>query len=233
MVVKALIHPLPGGRQMSLLRQRLAFRGSAQFWERNYALGKTSGSGSYGHAAQAKADFLNAFVRQNAIQSVVEFGCGDGNQLSLADYPRYVGLDVSKTAIGMCRRRFAANPAMSFFLYDGTCFSDHGGIFAADLAISLDVVYHLIEDQIFEPYMKHLFTAGQQFVVVYSTNKELGGSSPHVRHRIFTTWVEGNCPEWELIETIRGPNEHLAGRADFFVYRHVGRSSDSMSAPAR
>ena len=80
MNVKALIRPLPGVRRMSLLRQQVAFRGSAQFWERYYARDKTSGFGSYGHAAHAKADLLNALVGQNAIQSVVEFGCGDGNQ---------------------------------------------------------------------------------------------------------------------------------------------------------
>ena len=223
MGVKELIRPLPGVRQMSLLRQQLAFRGSAQFWERNYARGETSGAGSYGPPARAKADFLNAFVSQNAIQSVVEFGCGDGNQLSLADYPRYVGLDVSSTAIGLCRRRFTADPAKSFFLYDGACFVDHGGIFAADLAISLDVIYHLIEDQIFETYMTHLFAAGQRFVVVYSTNGEQDDLAPHVRHRVFTSWVEENCPGWELTGVTRGPNEQIAGRADFFSYRRAGR----------
>jgi cyclopropane fatty-acyl-phospholipid synthase-like methyltransferase len=220
--VKELVRPLPGVRRMSLFRQQLAFRGSSQFWERHYARGETSGAGSYGHAAQAKAEFLNAFVHQNTIQSVVEFGCGDGNQLSLAEYPRYVGLDVSRTAIGLCRRRFAADLTKSFFLYDGTCFTDHGRVFAADLAISLDVIYHLIEDQIFETYMTHLFDAGQRSIVIYSTNSEVGDDAPHVRHRIFTTWVERNCPQWELTEVTRGPNEESAGRADFFTYKRVG-----------
>ena len=154
----------------------------------------------------------------------MEFGCGDGNQLSLADYPRYVGLDVSRTAIGLCQQRFAADPSKSFFLYDGTCFTDRGGVFAADLAISLDVIYHLIEDQTFETYMSHLFAVGQRFVVAYSTNMELCDTAPHVRHRIFTTWVQNNCPEWELTGVTRGPNEELAGRADFFTYRRAGRS---------
>jgi hypothetical protein len=46
--VKDLVRPLPGVRQASLLRQRLAFPGSAGYWERRYAQGATSGSGSYG-----------------------------------------------------------------------------------------------------------------------------------------------------------------------------------------
>ena len=227
MTVRSLVRPLPGVRQISLLRQQLSFRGSADFWERNYAHGETSGGGSYGAAAQAKADFLNAFVRRNEVRSVVEFGCGDGNQLSLAEYPRYVGLDVSRSAIGLCRRRFAADSTKSFFLYDGSCFADRSGVFAADLAISLDVVYHLIEDQVFESYMTHLYSAGRRFVVVYATNMVLGGTAPHVRYRRFTSWVEANCPQWLLTGITRGPNTE-PGRADFFVYENI----DGESGPA-
>jgi cyclopropane fatty-acyl-phospholipid synthase-like methyltransferase len=220
MTVKELVRPLPGVRRISLLRQQLEFRGSAHFWERNYARGATSGSGSYGAAAEAKADFLNTLVRDSGVRSVVEFGCGDGNQLSLAQYPHYVGLDVSRSAIGLCQRRFAADPAKSFFLYDGTCFADRAGLFAADLAISLDVIYHLTEDEVFETYMTHLFAAGQRLVVVYSTNMVMSGTAPHVRHRRFTPWVEANCPGWILAGVTQGPNPERA-RADFFVYKRT------------
>jgi len=133
--VKDLIRPLPGVRQFSLLRQRIRFRGSAEYWERNYARGGTSGPGSYHAAAEAKAAFLNDFVRTHEVRSVIEFGCGDGNQLSLADYPRYIGLDVSRSAIELCKRRFAGDATKSFFLYDGGCFADRAGLFTADLAI--------------------------------------------------------------------------------------------------
>ena len=217
MNVKDLVRPLPGVRQVSLLRQRLAYTDSACFWEQNYSQGQTSGTGSYGTLAEGKSRFLNDLVRQRAVSSVIEFGCGDGNQLSLADYPSYVGLDVSRTAIGLCRRRFADDAAKSFFLYDGTCFTDRAGVFTADLAISLDVVYHLTEDSVFETYLRHVFAAGRRLVVVYSTNMERSGTPPHVRHRHFTPWVEANCPGWTLTGVTRGPNTERA-RADFFVY---------------
>jgi hypothetical protein len=220
MTVKALVRPLPGVRQMSLLRQRLSFTDSAHFWERSYAHGATSGSGSYGGNAEAKSRFLNGLVRERQVGNVIEFGCGDGNQLSLADYPRYIGLDVSRTAVAMCQRRFAGDPAKSFFLYDGSCFTDRTGVFAADLAISLDVMYHLVEDQVFEAYLTHLFGAGQRLVVIYSTNMELGGTAPHVRHRHFTPWVAANCPGWRLASVTQGPSTEYA-RADFHVYERT------------
>jgi SAM-dependent methyltransferase len=218
--IKELVRPLPGVRQISLLRQRMAYSDSARFWEDNYAQGKTSGNGSYGALAEGKRRFLNELVAARAVRSVIEFGCGDGNQLSLADYPSYIGLDVSRSAIRLCRQRFAGDPGKSFFLYDGNCFTDRAGIFTAELALSLDVVYHLTEDAAFESYLRHLFAAGQRLVVIYSTNARFGGTAPHVRHRHFTPWVEANCPAWRLTGVIPGPNTERA-RADFFVYERA------------
>lgn len=217
MTIRELVRPIPGVRQFSMLRQRVLFTDSASYWERNYTRGETSGVGSYGALGSAKADFLNFFVRERDVRSVTEFGCGDGHQLSLANYPQYVGLDVSRTAIGLCKARFANDPAKSFFLYDGSCFVDRAGLFAADLAISLDVVYHLIENEVFETYMTHLFRAGGRYVIVYATNTEIRRTAPHVRHRHFTPWVDERCPEWRLTRVAPGPDAG-PGRADFFVY---------------
>jgi hypothetical protein len=218
MTIKDVLRPLPGTRRVSLLRQQLAFGGSAQYWERTYARGGTSGGGSYGALARAKAHVVNEFVRRNDIRSVTEFGCGDGHQLSLACYPRYVGLDVSPSAIDLCARQFAADTAKSFFLYDGARFIDRAGLFAADLALSMDVLYHLVEDHVYQTYLRHLFAAGQRYVLIYATNRELTGTAAHVRHRYFTPWVEENCPQWRLAWIGLGPNRG-AGRADFFAYQ--------------
>ncbi len=220
MTIRELMRPLPGVRQVSLLRQRLAYANSAGFWEDNYARGRTSGNGSYGTLAEGKSQFLNRLIRTRVVTSVIEFGCGDGNQLALAWYPRYIGLDVSKTAIDLCQRRFADDAGKSFFLYDGACFTDREGIFTADLALSLDVVYHLTEDAVFEAYLRHLFAAGQRLVVIYSTDSEIGGTAPHVRHRNFTAWVEDNIAGWRLAEVAPGPNTERV-RADFHVYEHT------------
>jgi len=216
-------------REFSLLRQRVVFRGSALYWERNYAQGGTSGPGSYYAFADAKATFLNNFVRTHNVTSVIEFGCGDGNQLSLADYPTYIGLDVSRSAIELCQRRFADDLTKSFFLYDGACFTDRASLFVGDLAVSLDVIYHLTEDAVFEAYMTHLFAAGARYVIVYSTDREIDRTAPHVRHRHFSRWVEVHCQDWRLQQVAPGSNSDLA-RADFFVYERNLRPSDPPGA---
>jgi hypothetical protein len=70
------IGPLLRPERLLLLQQRLRFTGSASFWERRYAGGLTSGNGSYGDSGAAKATFLNAFVNEHHVQSIIEFGCG-------------------------------------------------------------------------------------------------------------------------------------------------------------
>ena len=224
MSVKDLLRPLPGVRRVSLLRQRLGFESSASFWEQRYATGGWSGPGSYGELACGKASFLNSFVRERGIDSVIEFGCGDGNQLSLASYPRYIGLDVSRSAIELCIGRFADDNTKSFFLYDGSAFLDRDGLLRADLALSLDVVYHLVEDVVFETYMNHLFNGGAQYVIVYATNDHIRDDAPHVTHRKFSSWVDMHAPQFELEGVAKGPGSGTRA-ADFYVYRRLTTAS--------
>jgi len=213
-------------RGVVALLRRPFFSGSQEYWESRYARGGTSGAGSYGKLAEFKAEVLNSFVRDNGISSVIEFGCGDGNQLALADYPAYVGLDVSKTAIRLCKERFEDDKTKSFFLYDPDCFVDMNSGFRAELALSLDVIYHLVEDRIFELYMRHLFSAATKFVIIYSTDSDENRpfQAPHVRHRRFSEWVKTNLPEWKLSRRIENkyPFAEIDSRigicADFFIY---------------
>ena len=197
------------------------FPGTEIFWENRYASGDNSGVGSYGFFSEFKAEVLNEFVASNNILSVLEFGCGDGNQLQLAKYPEYIGFDVSSTAVELCRKRFAEDRTKSFFLV-----SEYQNQ-RADLTLSLDVIFHLIEDQLFETYMRLLFGAAKQFVIIYSsnTNDNEGFVGTHVRHRKFTDWVEKNLPEWKLVRQV--PNRYpyhgdyrTGSFSDFFFYRN-------------
>src|SRR5688500_12615718 len=132
---------------------------SPEYWDRRYQSGGTSGAGSYGRLADFKAEVLNSFVARRGVDGVLEFGCGDGNQLSLARYPQYVGFDVSTKAIQICKDRFRDDLTKSFFLYHPDCFVDNHRLFVTDLSLSLDVIFHLVEDRIYEMYMTHLFAS--------------------------------------------------------------------------
>ena len=202
------------------------FSASDEFWEKRYQKGKDSGPGSYNRLAEFKAEVINNFVRNNNIQSVIEFGCGDGNQLRLADYPNYTGLDVSKTTLQNCINIFKDDKTKSFLLYNSNAFVDNHKIINGELSMSLDVIYHLVEDSIFMPYMTHLFNSATKYVIIYSSNRDNIQQS-HVRERNFSKWVEANCKEWELAEVIKNkyPYDPMdpdnTSISDFFIYKRI------------
>jgi len=203
------------------VRQR-AFPGSTTFWESRYRGGGTSGSGSYGRLAQFKAEVLNEFVRVEGIRTVIEFGCGDGAQLELARYPEYVGVDVATVPIQRCSVRFAQDSTKRFYL-TGSMPSDLG---AFDLALSLDVVFHLVEDPVFDSYMRSLFERAKSHVIVYSSNYDDWSESPHVRHRQFTSWIAKNVPVWQQTGFLAnrfpfdGKRPDDTSFADFYFFSH-------------
>lgn len=205
--------------------KHLTFHGSINYWETAYRHGWTSGAGSIGRLARFKADVLNAFVAEGNVRTVIEFGCGDGLQLMLAQYPRYIGLDVSRTALSQCRRRFEEDRTKSFFLYDPNCFIDPLRVLRAELALSLDVIYHLIEDENFCCHMRHLFSAADRYVIIYSANENQRTPWVHVRKRAFSAWVTENCPEWRLLRKIDNPypfdprNPADTSISDFYIYK--------------
>ena len=217
----------------SLQRRRFKntpFNGSQDYWERRYQTGGHSGSGSYGELAQFKADALNAFVAEHNIQTVIEHGCGDGNQLTLAKYPQYVGYDVSDRALEMCRQQFEGDDTKRFVhndQYDGE---------QAELAMSLDVIYHLVEDAVFDAYMQRLFASATRFVAIYSSDAdEPYTPGSHVRQRKFSDWIEKHQPPFKLLSVVE--NRHpfrgevkTGSMSDFFYYERV--ASDSSDAEA-
>ena len=195
------------------------FPGSEKYWEQRYSSGGNSGVGSYDKFAQFKAEILNSFVHNHNVATVIECGCGDGNQLSLANYPKYIGFDVSQTVIDVCTKLFSSENNKTFKLM-----KDYAGE-TSDLSLSLDVIYHLVEDEVFEHYMRTLFKASNQYVIMYASNSNdnEGYEGSHVRHRKFVEWIHGNLPQWRLIEHI--PNRYpykgdykTGCFSDFYIY---------------
>jgi len=192
-----------------------AFSSSA-YWEQRYRAGGTSGAGSYGHMAAFKAGVINGFVTDNGIASVLDLGCGDGNLLSLLQVPQYTGVDVAPAALACCVAKFPLHRFLPFNALDASV--------RAELALSIDVIFHLVEDGEFARYMHALFAHAARFVLIHSSNAESDWSSPHVQHRRFTDHVADCRPEWRLLAHLPNPYPFDPDRpeetsfADFFVY---------------
>lgn len=200
-------------------------RSSGEYWERRYAGGMTSGPGSYGELAEYKARILNDLVRSHDIRSVIEFGCGDGHQLSLARYPRYLGLDVSRTAIDTCIARFRDDATKSFLWYDPQRTVNFSGFVSAELVLSLDVVYHLLEDATYQRYLADLFLTARKYVVIYSSNMTQRQRAAHVCHREFTADVARRFPDFTLLRHLENPLRAQTF-ADFYIYGHKDARSE-------
>ncbi len=195
--------------------QSLSFSNSSDYWKDRYKQGKNSGCGSYGELAQFKADILNNFVAENNITSVVEFGSGDGNQLALFSFSKYLGLDISPVVIEQTSATYKNDPTRDFAIYDPATYQAEP---THDLSLSLDVLYHLVEDETYTTYLKHLFGSARQFVGIYSNNTVSKSINPHVKTRVFTSDIDRLFPEWELIEVIENPISTKTNRVDFFFY---------------
>ena len=127
---------------------------------------------------------------------------------------------VNTAAINYCKKTYFNNKNLSFELiknYSGE---------TSKLTLSLDVIFHLIEEDVFNNYMKLLFNASEQFVLIYSsnTNTQIDEGVKHFKNRNFTDWVTINFKEFELIEKI--PNKYQYHRdsntgsvSDFYLFK--------------
>lgn len=197
------------------------FISSSDYWENRYKSGGNSGAGSYNVLAEYKAEIINDFVKERNVRTVIEFGCGDGNQLKYFNFKSYVGFDVSQTVISQCKELYNDDSNKRFEVVE-----DYNGE-KADLVLSLDVIYHVIEDSAYFGYMEKLFSASSEYVMIYSSNEddhENNDITPHVKHRKFTNWVEENASNFKIIEHL--PNKYAysgdnntSSYADFYIFQ--------------
>lgn len=196
---------------------------SEQYWNYRYNSGGNSGAGSYGKLAQFKADIINNFVKENNIKSMLDFGVGDGNQLSLLKVSKYIGLDISQNVIVKCKNKYSNDINKSFYLCDEYNKTLDNKI---DLSISCDVLYHLIEDGIYREYLFNLFKYSDKYVIIYARNENYNHTT-HVKFRKFTDYIQKEFPKWELIKHIPnkypqlpiGSNNENTSPSDFYIYR--------------
>jgi hypothetical protein len=73
------------------------------------------------------------------------------------------------------------------------------------MAMSLDVIYHLVEESVFDGYMRRLFDHASAVVEIYATDATLNTASEHVLHRPVSAWVAANRQGWRLAERLVNP----------------------------
>lgn len=192
---------------------------SYNYWEYRYMNNGTSGEGAYGKYAIFKADIVNNFIIDNNIIDVIDFGCGDGNQLKYLNIKKYVGCDVSETSISICNMLYINDNTKDFFLIKNLKKDKY------NLSLSLDVIYHLIEDYEFEIYMKNLFDFSNKYVIIYSSNHNNNESvAKHIKNRTFSNWIDDNVNNFKLLKYIKNkyPYDGNGGSiSNFHIYKKI------------
>ena len=198
---------------------------SAEYWEDRYKKGGTAGYGSYGRLADFKAKIINRFIQDEGIESVIDLGCGDGNQLSMFRVERYVGVDVSSTIIEKCREKFKFDMAKTFY----TSAEFKAVQSRVDLSLSLDTIFHLVEDRVYEDYMTTLLDTAKRYCIIYACDEEwLKTDAAHIRRRKFSEWIATNIRGWRLMQVTYNKYPHDGSRnpkdfsfSNFYFYERI------------
>ena len=190
---------------------------SNNYWENRYKNCGNSGKGSYDNLALFKSIIINSVLENNnnLIENVIDYGVGDGNQLSLfkLDNKNYLGLDVSRTIINKCKILYKNDSTKQFKTCEEVDFTKLKG----DLIISCDVLYHLIDYNLFISYINNLFNMSNRFVIIYANDTDLISNASHVKFRKFTNYIKQKFQDWILIRYIENPYKN-SSPSNFFIY---------------
>lgn len=183
-----------------------------KYWNDRYLNGGNSGNGSYGDSSEYKARVINNIIIENDIELISDYGCGDGNQISLfKNYKTYFGYDVSEFIIEKCKNIFSGITNMFFT-------TNIIEMPKSDMCISLDVIYHLKDNKALKNYISTVFNKSNKLVVIYSTNYDYYNPKyPHVIHHNFSKIINSYHKKFELIETLVNPLEN--NPSQFYIYK--------------
>ncbi len=182
---------------------------SAAYWQSRYRAGGGSGAGSVGRLLAWKAAVINGFVARNDIRDLLDLGCGDGALAQHIEVACYRGTDVAADALARTAAARDGMQATRLIPWDAMDQEK-----PADLALSFDVIFHLVEDQAYGQYIRRLLGAARRFVLIYASNVERAWPAPHVRHRRFTETVPRVDPTWRVAAHVPNPYPYDHRRPD-------------------
>jgi predicted TPR repeat methyltransferase len=194
---------------------------STKYWIDRYLNGGNSGAGSDGRLNVFKSEFLNSILKRYEIESILDFGCGEGAILRNLIAKQYMGYDPSEKVIQGLKEQYLYDKSKSFE-------SDLTRVKSQDLVISFDVIFHLIEDLVYENYMNSIFSYSKKYVLIYSSNTDRSdpefATAPHVRHRYF----EKDIPKQFILHEQRDnlfpyqpENPSETSWSNFYLYKRV------------
>ncbi|CAE8603182.1 unnamed protein product [Polarella glacialis] len=202
---------------------RYRYSGSSSPWSAGQLqrAGEGDSRGGFSHCPAAYFYRSVKIVRwsQNLLQpvdSMLDLGVGDGCQMlmllkTMPQLARVWGLDVSRTIVNALQtfvpgkeelletfQPLGGELDVQFFHYDGFVLPAELERERFDVVLSLQVIMHLLEDELFEAYMRILFSLSKKYVIIQNDNVA-HPTLNHLRGWRFTDWVERNAQDWRRL----------------------------------
>jgi len=184
-----------------------------EYWQNRYVSGGNSGAGSYGEEAKFKSEYINSVIKKYNIKSLVDYGCGDGNQLLyLNGFDKYYGYDIAPESINLCKKRMFNSEIYTFTSILDELDNN------SDLGMTIDTLFHQIYDEDYFDLLNRIFNfANHKYVLLYTNNAIMNKTAEHVRHRKVIEDVK-LITKAELIDTL---NCSLSEPKHFLLYKNV------------
>ena len=191
------------------------FKSSKDYWEKWYKKNRDLISPEQLNSTEYKTQVVNDWLKHYNIDSVIDLGCGIGNYIDVFNGFNYMGYDVSETAIKICQNKYGNEQSKTFKVIEKIVNEK------SNMTMSIDVIYYLVEDDVFVKYMNNLFNSSQRYVMIYSTNhNHYNDLIPHIKHRQFTDWVKKHKKEFVMINHLKNDSIGIA-QCEFYLFEKM------------
>lgn len=182
------------------------YQGDYDYWFHRHRRGagrrefEADGRGSAGHLRAYKAAFVNAMARKYDCRTAIDLGCGSAWLYGLTSFDEYTGFDISPSAIWRAYLEHGCPKNAEFHIFD----PERTELRRADVAVSLDVVYHITEEVDLWAYLAAMCEAARRLIVVYAADEDpVETDPPHIARRRFVPLIEKRG--WRLAESPENP----------------------------
>jgi len=158
------------------------------YWEARYVAGGDSGPGSSKNEGRFKSNLVGSLIDFLQVESIIDFGCGDGQLMSEAlsghSGIHYTGIDFSPKALELSESKIGRLQGINsrFVNMDP---SKGQPTPVADLAICLDVLFHIKERADASRLMMRVLNSFTKAAVLTMWTDDVLNEEPRLARHVF------------------------------------------------
>tara|TARA_B100000900_G_scaffold414621_1_gene441792 strand:- start:1950 stop:2537 length:588 start_codon:yes stop_codon:yes gene_type:complete len=174
-----------------------------------------SGLGSRGDLAIFKIKYINDFIKEKNIESMIDFGCGDLQVSSNFEVQDYLGVDIVAHTHPDSVKSQNYNTTISRF-------DEFIGEKKVELCTCLDVFYHILNDELeyLHATIKNILEHSTKYVIIYAQDSYDSNYNNWKDHMHNSPWRQ--IIEKENVKLVKEQKLPQPGTtAKFFIYEKI------------